>query len=226
MPSWSRLRMTLSCTFRARFYAQPLVVLVALPPNFAYPSWCFSVVFVLFCVVLCCFLGVFLLFSIACATSSQPPFHLLLRLFRLGQTRWMREEGLASIANVQYTDLPPKHHVADLEPTSNIVSQFLWRIKNDIDGLKDFVSDVVQLTPEDEAHDHHHGLSRDNFNQRHIIVAVTKAGKLFGVDSKNGKVCSCCLCLSVCLSIYQWKQSCLIAISCCHDFNVRKLVVP
>ena len=99
--------------------------------------------------------------------------------------RWIRDEGLASIRSVEFADLPPKHSVSDSSTDDNIISAFVNRISNDITGIQDLIGDLFS----EDVSDGHHGLHRDQFNQRHIIVAVSSSGKIFGLDTNDGKVC-------------------------------------
>ena len=56
--------------------------------------------------------------------------------------QWTREEGLASIASAYFADLSPKHHVPTL-PSHNIVSQFVWRMANDVAALQEWISELT-----------------------------------------------------------------------------------
>ena len=97
----------------------------------------------------------------------------------------LRDEGLASIRSVDFADLPPKHSVSDANSDDNIISAFVNRISSDITGIQDLIGDLFS----EDSSDGHHGLHRDQFNQRHIIVAVSSSGKIFGLDTNDGKVC-------------------------------------
>ena len=65
-----------------------------------------------------------------------------LTLVRRDAVQWKREDALAGIEGVLFSDLSPKHHISTLPEDQNIVSKFIWRIANDISSLKEWIDDL------------------------------------------------------------------------------------
>eukprot|EP00118_Oscarella_pearsei_P010498 m.64731 g.64731 ORF g.64731 m.64731 type:complete len:994 (+) comp35274_c0_seq12:68-3049(+) len=113
-----------------------------------------------------------------------------------GRVTWTRDESLADITNVEVVDFPVSEGKTYLEGlyrnlsshSADPFSLFAQRISIQLAQLQAFISSfngynnkIQDVLPAE-------GLTRDKFNLRKFIVALTSAGKLFGIDSQSGKI--------------------------------------
>ncbi|XP_062505599.1 ER membrane protein complex subunit 1-like [Corticium candelabrum] len=113
-----------------------------------------------------------------------------------GRLLWTREESLSDICAVEVLDLPiatGKSHLENLfielaTATGDPISLFMQRITVQLTQLQTFLSSL-NGKQEDELEDLTvEGMSRDRFNLQKLIVVLTAAGKLFGIDSRDGQI--------------------------------------
>lgn len=130
-----------------------------------------------------------------------------------GKINWIREESLSSVITAEIIDYPLDELDAEIESIdlveNDIYGQLLNRIKTQVSQLqavtadlikkaKDFVnsanvkdnkdlSDNLNLDYAVYAEDDQ-VLIRDKFGFHKLIVALTKYGKLFGIDTLKGKL--------------------------------------
>ncbi|KAK7093213.1 ER membrane protein complex subunit 1-like [Littorina saxatilis] len=129
---------------------------------------------------------------------------------KAGKAPWRREEALAYILSVEMVDLPVSENEAKFEDEfgsskDDILAMLVKRIKVQVSQLHGFVEHLVQRLV---GHRHHHSivskndagdadidddsdddeLVRDAFSLHKMIVAVTAAGKVYGMRSHNGKI--------------------------------------
>ncbi|WOO77878.1 ER membrane protein complex subunit 1 [Vanrija pseudolonga] len=111
-----------------------------------------------------------------------------------GSVAWTREESLADVVDVRFVDLGEPELDAALETLLD--ETFVGRVARQISDLRKLPAfaarfaqrlssaDVVTRTPPlslDRLH-------RDQFGLQKLLVAVTRGGKVFGLDSANGNV--------------------------------------
>ncbi|XP_017081981.2 ER membrane protein complex subunit 1 isoform X1 [Drosophila eugracilis] len=115
-----------------------------------------------------------------------------------GRIRWSREEALANVIDSQFVDLP----LADTEGTlesemkgkagdftsfeRDILSAFLRRITTQAVQIRSLVLHVIGLGPP-PTDTQRAGLVRDSFGLHKMLVILTRAGKIFGIDNVSGK---------------------------------------
>nr|XP_018911918.1 PREDICTED: ER membrane protein complex subunit 1 isoform X1 [Bemisia tabaci] len=111
---------------------------------------------------------------------------------------WYREEGLASIVNVQLIDLGVSEEEAAIEKefnnkefdggvSSSFLSMFYRRISSQLHQLQSFVFMFCGMLDQPNKLGATN-LVRDKFGLHKIIVAVSKVGKLFGIDNLTGTI--------------------------------------
>ncbi|CAH0723536.1 unnamed protein product, partial [Brenthis ino] len=106
-----------------------------------------------------------------------------------GRVLWTREEALANVVAVEFVDLPVSETEAALESEfdqkeGSVWSAFSRRLHTQYQQLLNLIKsfqgeDAVQETS---------SLVRDYFNLHKIIVLVTDAGKIFGMDNLSGDI--------------------------------------
>lgn len=108
-----------------------------------------------------------------------------------GRVRWSREESLANVIDSQFVDLP----LADTEGTlenemkgkaGDIASAFLRRITTQAVQIRSLFLHVIGLGPP-PTDTQRAGLVRDSFGLHKMLVLLTRAGKIFGIDNVSGK---------------------------------------
>ncbi|EDV92916.1 GH19025 [Drosophila grimshawi] len=115
-----------------------------------------------------------------------------------GRIRWAREESLANIIDTQFIDLP----LADTEGTlenemkgkagefiprnGDIVTAFMRRITAQALQMKSMFLHLIGLGPP-PTDTQRAGLVRDSFGLHKMLVLLTRAGKIFGMDNIAGK---------------------------------------
>ncbi|KAG0701659.1 hypothetical protein DFH29DRAFT_925728 [Suillus ampliporus] len=121
-----------------------------------------------------------------------------IQLWQHDKMQWVREEALASIQVAEFVELPEKkvimsHAAVDEEGYFVRLQRQLSDAKNLPQYLANFArrfatgsyATVSASAASSSAED---TLTRDAFGFRQIIVAATPYGKLFGIDSSNGRV--------------------------------------
>ncbi|CAG9579588.1 unnamed protein product [Danaus chrysippus] len=107
-----------------------------------------------------------------------------------GVILWSREESLANIKSVEFVDLPVSEADAALESEFDQKEGSVWwsfvrRLQSQVQQLQVLVErlrsgEVLEQGPA--------SLHRDYFNLHRIMVLVTEAGKIFGMDNLSGSL--------------------------------------
>ncbi|KAG1773685.1 hypothetical protein EV702DRAFT_559870 [Suillus placidus] len=121
-----------------------------------------------------------------------------IQLWQHDKMQWVREEALASIQVAEFVELPEKkvvmsHAVMDEEGYFERLQRQLSDAKNLPQYLANFArrfatGSYATVTTSAASSSAEDTLTRDAFGFRQIIVAATPYGKLFGIDSSNGRV--------------------------------------
>nr|CAB3242339.1 ER membrane protein complex subunit 1 [Phallusia mammillata] len=115
---------------------------------------------------------------------------------------WQRDESLASISSANMLDLPLSDGDAGIEAEfeeaerTSVPDMFAKRVKAQASQVVSFFKQMAKELDEGTLFKHKtrdpliqvEGLTRDPFSLHKMIVVVTKAGSLFGIDSLNGEV--------------------------------------
>ncbi|XP_063985411.1 ER membrane protein complex subunit 1 isoform X2 [Diachasmimorpha longicaudata] len=104
---------------------------------------------------------------------------------------WSREEALASISIVEMMELPMSDRDQTIETEfdqkeRDVVGMMTRRVTAQFNQLKSFLQSSFGVTP--QASSQRADLVRDKFGLHKMIVVVTSAGKLFGIESKKGEI--------------------------------------
>ena len=120
-----------------------------------------------------------------------------------GKILWDREEGLASITAVEMMELPPSTSASKLEllheefsvsRNAGILAMFLNRIKSQIRQFQAFTQNLKKKQHNIDGlngvndQDKTGMLKRDQFSLSKVIIVVTKAKKIFAINSQNGDI--------------------------------------
>ena len=131
-----------------------------------------------------------------------------------GKINWIREEALSSVISAEIIDYPLNELDAEIESLdllhTDVYGQFIKRIKTQISQLQTMTSNLINKMKElinssinvKENKDLNDNLNldyalyaegdqvliRDSFGFHKLIVALTKYGKLFGIDTLKGKI--------------------------------------
>lgn len=102
-----------------------------------------------------------------------------------GKILWTREEALSNIVAMEFIELPVSELDASIEKefktsSSNILTMLTHRLTTQTSQLSNLLFGS-RLSA-------NHGLVRDNFGLHKIIIAATKAGKLFALDTLSGSI--------------------------------------
>ncbi|XP_044599421.1 ER membrane protein complex subunit 1 isoform X2 [Cotesia glomerata] len=104
---------------------------------------------------------------------------------------WTREEALASIITVEMVELPMSDRDQTLETEfdqkeRDIIGMFTRRLTAQMNQVRSLFQTTfdINLPQSNQRAD----LVRDKFGLHKMIVVVTSAGKLFGIESKKGEV--------------------------------------
>ncbi|KAG7213130.1 hypothetical protein KM043_002446 [Ampulex compressa] len=103
---------------------------------------------------------------------------------------WAREEALASIVAVEIIELPMTDRDQAIETEfdqkeRDVLSMMLRRISSQFNQAKAFVHSISGFTPQQS---NQRDLVRDKFGLHKMIVLVTSAGKIFGIETKKGEI--------------------------------------
>ncbi|KAL6448634.1 hypothetical protein ACFW04_000473 [Cataglyphis niger] len=104
---------------------------------------------------------------------------------------WAREEALASIVAVEIIELPMSDRDQAIETEfdqkeRDVLSMFLRRITSQINQARAFFQTILDLGPQQS--NQRIDLVRDKFGLHKMIVAVTSAGKLYGIETRRGEI--------------------------------------
>uniref|UniRef100_T1JPE2 ER membrane protein complex subunit 1 n=1 Tax=Strigamia maritima TaxID=126957 RepID=T1JPE2_STRMM len=113
-----------------------------------------------------------------------------------GKLIWAREEALSAVANVEMIDLPMSESDIQFEQEfrlddTNLLTMLLKRLTSQVFQLENSILAIISgLYPRRNlmAAETSSTLTRDVFSINKIIVVATLSGKLFGIDSTNGKI--------------------------------------
>ncbi|XP_055903168.1 ER membrane protein complex subunit 1 isoform X2 [Eupeodes corollae] len=105
--------------------------------------------------------------------------------------RWAREESLANIVAVEFIDLPLADEEGAIESEmknkpGDIAGAFIRRITGQSALAKSLFLHVMGFVPK-QTDTQKAGLVRDSFGLHKMLVVLTKAGKLFGIDNISSK---------------------------------------
>ncbi|XP_011702043.1 PREDICTED: ER membrane protein complex subunit 1 isoform X2 [Wasmannia auropunctata] len=104
---------------------------------------------------------------------------------------WTREEALASIVAVEIMELPMSDRDQAIETEfdqkeRDVLSMFLRRITSQINQARAFFQTILDLVPQQS--NQRIDLVQDKFGLHKMIVAVTSAGKLYGIETRKGEI--------------------------------------
>ncbi|XP_076174613.1 ER membrane protein complex subunit 1 isoform X2 [Ptiloglossa arizonensis] len=111
---------------------------------------------------------------------------------------WAREEALASIVAVEIIELPmsdrdqaietefDKKESIDVDSSWDVLSMMYRRINSQFKQAKAFVQSILSLTPQQS--NQRTDLVRDKFGLHKMIILVTSAGKLYGIETRKGEI--------------------------------------
>ncbi|XP_050532938.1 ER membrane protein complex subunit 1 isoform X2 [Daktulosphaira vitifoliae] len=111
-----------------------------------------------------------------------------------GSIKWHREESLTNIVSVEMVDLPVSDIEAAIEKEfgnkdSSPFSMFVRRLHSQSQQIYNILTTVLGLVDSpSKTVGNKNNLVRDQFGLHKIIVAVTSAGKVFGIDNLNGEI--------------------------------------
>ncbi|XP_043801911.1 ER membrane protein complex subunit 1 isoform X1 [Apis laboriosa] len=111
---------------------------------------------------------------------------------------WAREEALASIVAVEIIELPmsdrdqeietefdQKENI-DVDSSWDVLSMMFRRISSQFKQAKTFFQSILNFTPQQS--NQRSDLVRDKFGLHKMIVLVTSAGKLYGIETRKGEI--------------------------------------
>lgn len=121
-----------------------------------------------------------------------------IQLWQHDKMQWVREEALASIQVAEFVELPEKK-VATIHAAVDEEGYFerLQRQLSDAQNLPQYLANFARrfatgsyatVTASAASSSDEDTLTRDAFGFRQVIVAATSYGKIFGIDSSNGRV--------------------------------------
>ncbi|XP_011504565.1 PREDICTED: ER membrane protein complex subunit 1 [Ceratosolen solmsi marchali] len=111
---------------------------------------------------------------------------------------WTREEALARIVAVEIVELPMSDRdqaietefdlkeSLDVDSTWDVFGMLVRRLSSQANQVKAFIQAALGLEPQQS--NQRADLVRDKFGLHKMIVAVTSAGKIFGIESKKGEL--------------------------------------
>ncbi|XP_025197839.1 ER membrane protein complex subunit 1 isoform X2 [Melanaphis sacchari] len=132
--------------------------------------------------------------TVNCVTLVSTHDQSLMLLKMPGSIKWHREESLTNIINVELVDLPVSDIEAAIEKEfgnkeSGAFSMFVRRLFSQLQQLRILFETVFGIIESpSETTGTKSNLVRDQFGLHKIIVAVTSAGKVFGIDNLNGEI--------------------------------------
>ncbi|XP_014259413.1 ER membrane protein complex subunit 1 [Cimex lectularius] len=114
-------------------------------------------------------------------------------LLRKGKLFWVREEALANVINVEMIDLPVSEEEAAIEKEfankgGGILGMVTRRLSSQVLQAKNLFVTVLGLKDSTIEPGVRKDLVRDSFGFHKLILVVTSAMKIFGIDNENGEV--------------------------------------
>ncbi|KAG8002797.1 ER membrane protein complex subunit 1 [Nibea albiflora] len=138
--------------------------------------------------------------SVGYRVMVQTEDHALAFLQQPGRVVWTREEALSDVVTMEMVDLPLTGTQAELEgefgkKADGLMSMVMKRLSSQLILLQAWIAHLWKLfydarKPRSQVKNEVtiENLSRDEFNLQKMMVMVTAAGKLFGIDSKTGSI--------------------------------------
>jgi len=115
----------------------------------------------------------------------------LVSLTPRGNVMFTREEGLATIQKIELVGMglqdqqfQLKSVYSDSPDISSVLDNFVNRIKRHISYLEGFIVSLINFEMPVKSKT----VSPDRFGLKKIIVAVTRANKIYGIDSMSGEI--------------------------------------
>ncbi|XP_012563007.1 ER membrane protein complex subunit 1 [Hydra vulgaris] len=115
-----------------------------------------------------------------------------------GKILWTRNEGLSQVSNVKMIELPPStsalqlsllHDEFSVNQNVGVFNKFINRVKAQFLHLQAFVSSLRKNHQFSNRNaEKSVSLKRDQFSIYKIILLMTKAKKLFAINSQNGEI--------------------------------------
>ena len=104
---------------------------------------------------------------------------------------WTREEALSSIVAVEIIELPMSDRDQAIEKEfdqkeRDVLSMMFRRVSSQFKQAKAFFQSILSLTPQQS--NQRTDLVRDKFGLHKMIVLVTSAGKLYGIETRKGEI--------------------------------------
>ncbi|KAL4149129.1 hypothetical protein QTP88_003140 [Uroleucon formosanum] len=140
--------------------------------------------------------------TVNCVALVTTQDQSLMLLKMPGTIKWHREESLTNIINVEFVDLPVsdieaaiekefgnKESFLDHSVSTGAFSMFVRRLLSQLQQLRTLFATVLGIIESpSETTGTKSNLVRDQFGLHKIIVTVTSAGKIFGIDNLNGEI--------------------------------------
>ncbi|XP_050436738.1 ER membrane protein complex subunit 1 isoform X2 [Adelges cooleyi] len=132
--------------------------------------------------------------TVNCVALVTTRDQTLMLLKMPGSMKWHREESLSDIISVEMIDLPVSDIEAAIEKEfgnkdSSPIGMFVRRLHSQVQQLQTLFATVLGLIESpSETTGTKSNLVRDQFGLHKIIVAVTSAGKVFGIDNLKGEI--------------------------------------
>lgn len=104
---------------------------------------------------------------------------------------WAREEALANIVAVEIIELPMSDRDQEIETEfdqkeRDVLSMMVRRVGSQLKQAKTFLQSMLSFTPQQS--NQRMDLVRDKFGLHKMIVLVTSAGKLYGIETRKGEI--------------------------------------
>uniref|UniRef100_A0A8C3IFX2 ER membrane protein complex subunit 1 n=1 Tax=Chrysemys picta bellii TaxID=8478 RepID=A0A8C3IFX2_CHRPI len=138
--------------------------------------------------------------SVGYRALVQTEDHMLMFLQQPGKVLWSREESLAEVVSLEMVDLPLTGAQAELEgefgkKADGLLGMFLKRLSSQLILLQAWTAHLWKMfydarKPRSQIKNEINidNLARDEFNLQKMMVMVTAAGKLFGIESSSGTI--------------------------------------
>ena len=113
--------------------------------------------------------------------------------------KWVREEALADMAVVQLVDAANRlsfdgeedqidQDLPQLRKNEDLLEQFIRRIRRHANQIHSLLRHIVTVKDIASFFIDQNGQNSDQFGIRKVIVAVTRNDKIYGLDSKTGRI--------------------------------------
>ena len=117
------------------------------------------------------------------------------KLVRNGESIWVRAEGLTGVVAAAFVEIPKLESLAEelaVEGRSDILTAYVHRVKRHLRDMQYFPAwikalrqRVIANLTREKTHSKDHGLHRDGFGFRKLIVVATENGRLAALDTGN-----------------------------------------